>query len=63
MPDYRAYIVSSDGHFFNSVPLECVDDNEAMKQAEQLVDGHDVELRQRDRKIARFDQKPKTSFK
>jgi hypothetical protein len=30
-----------------------------MKQAEQLVDAHDVELWQRDRKIARFDQKLK----
>jgi hypothetical protein len=30
-----------------------------MKQAEQLADGHDVELWQRDREIARFDQKPK----
>jgi hypothetical protein len=62
MPEYRVYIVGSDGHFYNSVPLECADDTEAMKHAEQLVDGHDVELWQRDRKIARFDQKPKKQF-
>jgi hypothetical protein len=59
MPDYRVYIVGSDGHFFNSVPLECDDDTEALERAKQLVDGHDIELWQRDRKIARFDRKPK----
>jgi hypothetical protein len=59
MPEYLAYMVGSDGHFHSSVPLECANDTEAMKQAEQLADGHDVELWQRDRKIARFDQKPK----
>jgi hypothetical protein len=59
MPEYRVYIVDSDDHFHSSVSLECADDTEAMKQAEQLVDGHDVELWQRDRKITRFDKKPK----
>jgi hypothetical protein len=51
MSEYRAYIVGSDGHIFNAVDLECPDDAEAMKQAEQLVDGHDVELWQRARRI------------
>jgi hypothetical protein len=60
MPEYRAYIIGPDGHFMKSVPLECADDAVARKRAEQLVDGHDVELWQRDRKVARFDQKPKT---
>jgi hypothetical protein len=59
MPDYRVYIIGSDGHFADAVPLECADDNDAMKQAEQLIDGHDVELLQRARKIATFDRKPK----
>ena len=60
MPDYRVYIVDSDGHFYSSaVPLECADDSEAMEKAKRFVDGHDVELWQRDRKIARFDHKPK----
>jgi hypothetical protein len=48
MPDYRAYVVGLDGHFIDSIELECADDSEAMKQAEQLVDGHDVELWQRE---------------
>jgi hypothetical protein len=59
MPEYRVYIIGLDGHFYNSVPLECADDAEATEQAKQLVDGHDVELWQRDRKIASFDHKPK----
>jgi hypothetical protein len=62
MPEYRVYIVGSDGHFFNSVPLECADDDEAAEQAKQLVDGHDVELWQRDRKVAAFEHKPKIQF-
>jgi hypothetical protein len=59
MPDYRAYIIGRDGHFSSSVPFECADDTEAMEQAKQLVDGHDVELWQRARKIARFDHTSK----
>jgi len=62
MPEYRVYIVGSDCHFYDSVPLECDDDYEAMEKAKQLVDGHDVELWQRARKIARFDHKPKIQF-
>ena len=62
MPEYRIYIVGSDGHFHSSVPLECDDDTDAMEKAKQLVYGHDVELWQRDRKIARFDHNRKVQF-
>ena len=62
MPEYRAYIVGPDGHFQSSVALECDDDDKAMEQAQQLVDGHDVELWQRARKLARFEHKPKIQF-
>jgi hypothetical protein len=58
MPEYRAYIIGSDGHFHSSVQLDCTDDEVAKEQAKQLVDGHDVELWQRDRKIAKFERKP-----
>jgi hypothetical protein len=58
MPEYRAYIVGSDGHFSNFQVVECADDDEAMEQARQLVDGHDIELWQRARKIATFHHKP-----
>lgn len=59
MPEYRVYLIGADGHFQNSVPLECADDEAATEQAKQLVDGHDVELWQRDRKIATFKHEPK----
>jgi hypothetical protein len=61
MPAYRVYVIGPGGHFVDSVALECVDDTEAAEQAEQLVDGHDVELWQRDRKVAVFESKPKSS--
>jgi hypothetical protein len=48
MPEYRVYVIGRDGHFQSSVPLECANDDVAKKEAEQLVDGHDVELWQRD---------------
>ena len=58
MAEYRVYIIGPDGHFQNSVILDCADDSAAMEQARQLVNGYDVELWQHDRKIAKFDHKP-----
>jgi hypothetical protein len=57
MPYYRAYIIGWDGHFQNAVELDCADDKAAMESAKQFVDGHDVELWQRDRTIAKFEAK------
>jgi hypothetical protein len=54
MADYRAYLLGSDGHFFDAVSLICETDNEAIEKAKHLVDGHDVELWQVDRKVAEF---------
>jgi hypothetical protein len=59
MPDYRVYIIGHDGHFRKAIPIVCSDDEAAKKQAEQLVDGHDVQLWQRDRKVATFEREPK----
>jgi hypothetical protein len=52
MTYYRAYIVGRDGHFEKSIDLDCDNDAAAIESAKQLVDGHDVELWQQDRKIA-----------
>lgn len=52
MADYRAYIIGSDGHFKSYEVIEAKDDDNAVKIAEKLVDGHDVEVWQLDRKIA-----------
>jgi hypothetical protein len=54
MPDYRAYIMGPDGHIQNRVELRCDDDAEAIRLAEQLVDGRDIELWQLDRHIETF---------
>jgi hypothetical protein len=50
MQDYRAYIIGRDGHVQRSVDIQCVDVTEAVRLAKQLVDGHDVELWQSDRR-------------
>ena len=44
VPEYRAYILSSDGHIQSFEPIVCADDEAAITAAERLVDGHDVEL-------------------
>ena len=62
MPQYRAYIIGSDGEFQSSAPLECADDAVALKRAKQLVDGHHVELWKFTRKIAAFDHKRQPVF-
>jgi hypothetical protein len=58
MADYRAYMVDGDGHFYEAVALVCADDAEAIQKAKQLVDHHEVELWQLDRKVATFKRKP-----
>jgi hypothetical protein len=59
MPEYRVYVIGEDGHFMKSELLDCADDSTAIESAKQLIDGHDIELWQRDRRIARFDRTPK----
>jgi hypothetical protein len=57
MSYYRAYIIGRDGHFQRAVDLNCSNDEAAIESAKQLINGHDVELWQHDRKIAKFDAK------
>ncbi len=59
MDHYRVYVIGRDGRFIKSIDLSCADDNAAIESTKQLIDGHDLELWQRDRRIARFDSKPK----
>lgn len=54
MQEYRAYILGPDGHVRDRVDIVCDDDETAKEKAKQLVDGQDVELWQRDRRIAEF---------
>ena len=60
MRDYRAYIFGVDNHRYQKAAQfasDHADDLSAMKAAEQLVDGHDVELWECARLVARFDHK------
>jgi len=57
MQGYRAYFIGPDGHVQKRVDLLCENDEAAKEKAEQMVDGHDVELWQLDRMIATFPRK------
>ena len=50
----RAYVLNKDNTIQLGIDLYCPDDEAARERARQLVDGHDVELWQGQRKIARF---------
>jgi hypothetical protein len=56
MAHYRAYVLEADGHIKEAVDLVLKDDVEAIAAAKQLVDGHDVELWERQRKVGCFRQ-------
>jgi hypothetical protein len=54
MAGYRAYVIGIDGRFLRAIELVCPDDEVAKEYAKRLVDGHDIELWQEDRKIETF---------
>ncbi|MGE9008173.1 hypothetical protein ACO2JO_06300 [Leptospira interrogans] len=54
---YYAYVIGEDGHIQKRVVVHCDNDEEAMRRAEQLVDGHAIELWQEARKVATFQPK------
>jgi hypothetical protein len=54
MQDYRAYTIGPDGHVIDRFEFFAADDEAAKRQAQQYVDGHDVELWHRERKVAEF---------
>ena len=54
MLDFRAYILDRDGHIERRVDLICADEEAARERASQLAQASDVELWQRDRRIAVF---------
>jgi hypothetical protein len=61
MDGYYACIIDADGHVINRVDLAFEREEDAAERARGLVYGNDVELWQRDRKIATFshDHTPK----
>ena len=54
MDGYYAYIIDAEGHVINRIDLVFEHEKDAIERAKALVAGHDVELWQRDRKIATF---------
>jgi len=52
--DYRAYVVSRDGHILSRTDLLCFGEKEAKERASQMVNGSDVELWRGTRRIAIF---------
>lgn len=54
MTDYRAYVVGPGDHIRAVRELDCADDQAAVEAARQFVNGHDVELWERGRKVARL---------
>jgi DUF2934 family protein len=55
MPDYRAFQIGEDGHVTGRIDLVCTDDEDAKRQAQQLVGQYSIELWQHDRRIALFE--------
>ena len=51
-------MIGDDGHFIRAIDIFCDDDDAARQRAKQLLDGHDVELWQLDRKIETLRHKP-----
>jgi hypothetical protein len=58
MEHYRAYLIGLDGHFLKVVDIFTENDKTASERARQLVDGHDIELWQGERRIALFKRNP-----
>jgi len=54
MLEFRAYILGSDGHIERRVDLVCADEEAAKERARELAQASDVELWQRDKRIAVF---------
>lgn len=52
MQEYRVFVIGPDGHVMLRHDFSAVDDDAAKVYAKRYVDGHDVEVWQRERQIA-----------
>ena len=57
MRHYSAFQLDPAGHVAGRIDLNCIDDQDAMRQAEMLVDSFGLELWEDDRMIAVFRKK------
>jgi hypothetical protein len=58
MDTYRLYFIGADGHFAKAVEFDAAADEMAIEGVVTYVDGRDMELWQRDRKIRAFPGDP-----
>jgi hypothetical protein len=58
MPAYRLYTLTPDKHI-QAPPevVECADDEAAIEQAKQILDGHTIEVWQKDRRVIQLEPK------
>jgi hypothetical protein len=54
LADYRICVVGIDSHCIEEIFLECADDNTAKEAAHEWAGGHDVELWEHERLVAKF---------
>jgi hypothetical protein len=59
MPEYQAFFVGNDEHFFGFQPMICHDDGEAISKASRLVDAYDIELWSGERLVIRLSREKK----
>ena len=61
MPEYRIYTIGhTDGQFIAVRSIECPDDQAAIGQVRQMLDGHSLEVWELERFIIRLDCQPPT---
>lgn len=58
---YRAYLLDNTGRIFRAIELAIAADDTAIDAAQKLIDGHDIELWNKDWRIAKFDRRPSNS--
>ena len=55
MPDYRIYKLNAQGHVIGpTLVLICEQDEDVIRKVESLIDGHDVEIMDGARLVARL---------
>jgi hypothetical protein len=55
MPDYRIYKLNAQGHVTGpALILVCEKDADVIRKVKSLIDGHDVEILERSRLVARL---------
>ena len=56
MPEYRLFTFNDAGHITGpAAVIQCADDDAAIKEAKQLLDGHDIEVWQGTRIVVHLD--------